>query len=587
MIVDGPPRLAAAGPATLVKVAAQDALASPASEGSLAPAARWRPCLELGLMIAIVLFDLWLMRLLDRKYLPYLTHSVLLLVFLSSWRRRRRAGIRPAPPRIGGVRAWGEMALVTAGLATAIGLWAAAIREPYEALQLQFLQRPLAGIVEWLAENATSAAWQQVILLLFMWPICREITRRDGPALLLTAALFGLFHLPSPTLAVLTCLFAFSWAFLYRRSHRLLPLIAGHMVLAAFGFAVVPERLLYELHVGIQAWHQRPRYEMLGRPPVRAMLRTITAPAYTARQGGTRDGFIRGLYRDFLGRDPAAEDVAYWRQRLASESLPTVGKRFARTPAFMATDAAHWPRYAAYAARAPSLSLPALQLDEEDAALRHGAADGRYDLRLERVDQAAFYTLTVVGSAPLPARADLVLAGRTIGTLQVDGRSPTRQRLVVAGSDLASQGPSTLRLVSHEPAGLTVTLQEVTLTPLASPSAALWYDDEPYFLHGFGPVEGKWRWTEAPVARLAYPYLAPSEAAHVLELRAGARQPTRVEVVVNGEPVARWMVEGLTAPQVHRQRLAAGLLRAGVDDVELRLDGTLAFHSLEIYRDEP
>jgi len=61
----------------------------------------------------------------------------------------------------------------------------------------------------------------------------------------------------------------------------------------------------------VAAWEVTVCRNFLGLRDVeenRALQRTYATPAYYAAQGGTPQGFVRGLYRDLLGRDPSDDE---------------------------------------------------------------------------------------------------------------------------------------------------------------------------------------------------------------------------------------------------------------------------------------
>ena len=245
-----------------------------------------------------------------------------------SHRRRRSAGGIAEAPRVPAARAWLETGIATALLIAAAAFVLALFREPYDELRLGILVRPPAELALWLGRRLVLAAAQQLVLQLFLVPVCGEVLTTTVGATALAAALFGLAHLPSPTLAVLTFVAAASWIWLYRRGRRLAPLVLAHALLWITGYALLPDRLTYDMRVGRAAVQAMPAFRMLDGTLGRTILREVTTPAYYERQGGTDAAFVRALYRDILGREPAEWEVAFWQEWLRHDSRVEVAKHF-------------------------------------------------------------------------------------------------------------------------------------------------------------------------------------------------------------------------------------------------------------------
>lgn len=213
----------------------------------------------------------------------------------------------------------------------AIVIWVYFVREPYDEPALGFLKLGGAGQLKWASERLVWAILQQIVLQTFIWPLFLEITGRGSVATLCSAIAFSLFHLPSPVLALLTFITALVWLVLYRRGRRLAPLILAHWILAATGQVMVPERLHYDMRVGVDALKDRQWYQMLGDEKNRAILRSVTSNDYFTTRGGTDEDFVIGLYEDILGRTPARSEVEFWLGRLDDQSRATVAKHFVKS----------------------------------------------------------------------------------------------------------------------------------------------------------------------------------------------------------------------------------------------------------------
>jgi len=160
---------------------------------------------------------------------------------------------------------------------------------------------------------------------LFLWPVCFEVTRSRSAGTVLAASIFGLIHLPSLILVTITWLAGLVWIVLYRRTGRLAPLIVSHMILATLAHGALPERLTYDMRVGSTATADLKRFETLTDPKIRqgnrrlkenrASLKYFTSQEYFDAQGADMPGFIRGLFRDILGRPASDNDVTFWMTR--------------------------------------------------------------------------------------------------------------------------------------------------------------------------------------------------------------------------------------------------------------------------------
>src|SRR5205807_322952 len=60
----------------------------------------------------------------------------------------------------------------------------------------------------------------------------------------------------------------------------------------------------------------------------------VSSSEYYAEHGGTDDAFIRGLYRDILGRSASLAEVESWQGGLGASSRPTVARAFVTSDEF-------------------------------------------------------------------------------------------------------------------------------------------------------------------------------------------------------------------------------------------------------------
>lgn len=293
-------------------------------EGPGAAHDRPRAALELVTVVGLLEWELWSLRAHGPGWLNVLVYgAIVAAIGHSAWRRRDLAPDRF--PIVGAGRAWSEAAAACLALSAVLMIAAALVGDASETFEFVFLDKPPARLLIWLLGKFGAALGQQLALQLFLWPACAELTRGRAAGILMAAAIFGLIHLPSPTLVAITTLAGVAWISLYRRGGRLAPLVASHMVLATLAHGGLPERLTYDMRVGLTATADMRRFEELNDPRIRlinrrlkdnrASLRRFTSEEYYSAQGGDLPGFVRGLFRDILGRTPTDADVAFWAGR--------------------------------------------------------------------------------------------------------------------------------------------------------------------------------------------------------------------------------------------------------------------------------
>jgi len=280
----------------------------------------------LGVVAALLALDLWGPRLSGGSLLRLGPSLLIAAIVVHSYLRRRRIGVGLPSDPVRPARVWAEAGMATLGLVGLAVVWAACIREPYDELRFGVAVGP--EVPMWVARRLTWAGLQQVALQLFLWPVSRELLGNAGAAVTLAATVFGLCHLPSPTLGLLTFAGACVWVWLYRRGGRLAPLVVSHALLWTVGFAALPTRASFDMHVGATAYEALPQYRALDSEQGRAILRTVTSSEYPVPGGGADEEYVGGLYRDILGRTPAAWEVEFWVGRMPAESRLEVAKKF-------------------------------------------------------------------------------------------------------------------------------------------------------------------------------------------------------------------------------------------------------------------
>lgn len=229
-----------------------------------------------------------------------------------------------APPGRPAARAWGEAAALTLGFAAILVLVAAALHRDYEDFDFGYFARPSATLFGWFLNRSVGAIAQQVVLHLFLWPHCFQVVRTGVGALILATSLFGLLHLPSPTLVAMASCGCVAWVVLYRRNGRITPLILSHIILSALAYVSFPDRLIYHMKVGADALAERESLLSLSNPKSVELIGILASREYFAAQGETPRMLVDGLYREVLGRAPSAVEQAYWLGQLRRRSRAQV-----------------------------------------------------------------------------------------------------------------------------------------------------------------------------------------------------------------------------------------------------------------------
>ncbi len=305
----------------------QASLNGSGATGEIAGGGRTRPLLELAAGVALLEAYLWSPRDVQGGALGVGVFAALAaVVCISYWRRG------PEPP--GGAaepmtptRAWAECVAVTVTAAAALLVVAWLLRDSYEHFELRFLERSVGRGWRGASAAALTVVGQQVMLQLFAWPVCRELLRSAVGGAVLAAVLFGLMHLPSATLVVMTTVAGLTWIWLYQRTGRLAPVIACHALLVLVAYSALPDRLSYDLRVGASAVEKLEVYRALDRADVRALLARVAASEYSAQAGGEGAPVVLALYRDVLGRAATAEELVVGTGWLRDHSRVELAKR--------------------------------------------------------------------------------------------------------------------------------------------------------------------------------------------------------------------------------------------------------------------
>lgn len=321
-------------------VAASNALA-PRTSGE----ARLWAAIELLSVVALLEIGIWqLCGPLDNLF----RFASPLLVAVVAWRShlRRRlaasANVRNAT-RDTAQQAWGKAAVVTLILALFVHLLSAVLRFDGEGFRWFWMEKGTRGLLEYLLSKGAFIVMQQWLLHYFLAPCCAEIIPHRSAARACAAIIFGVVHLPSLLLVAMTTVAGFCWLGLFARGRRIAPLVASHLILAVLAHAALPERLTLNMRVGSAAQLVAARYQPLNSGPFVEPVRQLCSDQYFAACGGSNDAFVRGLYRDLLGRSqrPSDGEVAAWRLKLAAHARADLVVEFMSSREFVERTQAH------------------------------------------------------------------------------------------------------------------------------------------------------------------------------------------------------------------------------------------------------
>lgn len=87
---------------------------------------------------------------------------------------------------------------------------------------------------------------------IFVW--LESILENSRWAVLATAFLFCVAHIPNPVLMVATLAMGLVWAELFRRYRNIYPLAVGHAILGLSLSVTIPEAVSHHMRVGLACW---------------------------------------------------------------------------------------------------------------------------------------------------------------------------------------------------------------------------------------------------------------------------------------------------------------------------------------------
>lgn len=69
-----------------------------------------------------------------------------------------------------------------------------------------------------------------------------------------------------------------------------------------------------------------------GQDPTTVLSNIVGSDEYYNRNGGTPQGFVRGLYRDLVGRPPSPREEGYWVRQVYFQSRPEIAVHIMTNP---------------------------------------------------------------------------------------------------------------------------------------------------------------------------------------------------------------------------------------------------------------
>jgi len=205
------------------------------------PSTRWCLLLEIGVAVGLLEAALW------TPGLPQVITGVVLLAWVAGSTIVSGWGARELGITAAGFRA--EMfvvpaALALSGLMILTGEWAGTLHV------LHGRHAPL-----WHA--ALYAVWalvQQFLAQSFIFVRFERYFRSGKRAVLATAAIFCLAHIPNAILTVVTLAMALVWSELFRRFRNIYPLAIAHAMLGLALAVSIPDWVTHHMRVGLAYW---------------------------------------------------------------------------------------------------------------------------------------------------------------------------------------------------------------------------------------------------------------------------------------------------------------------------------------------
>ncbi len=299
------------------------------------PSGRALVAIELALVIGLLEFALWA----DGPFLEVPRVLAVAVAVAIAWRAHRRRQATQARRKAYGRQGSDWMLCLGWSLAAALSLLLVAsfARTEGERFRFFWMEKGAPGFSEWLLVKGAIVVLQQLALHMFLFPSFLDLFRHRWTARISAAAVFGLIHLPSPGLVVLTMAAACMWSWLWERTGRLTPLVVSHLMLAILAHAAVPERLNCNMRVGSRALEVARRYGEVQTSTLAESFRTIRSDHYYQVCGGRDREFIQCLYADVLlrGEPPKREDVDIWMAKLRNHSRADLAADFLTCPEFV------------------------------------------------------------------------------------------------------------------------------------------------------------------------------------------------------------------------------------------------------------
>jgi hypothetical protein len=177
--------------------------------------------------------------------------------------------------------------------------------------------KPTCSWWKWIGAKAGTVIFQQILLQLILYPLAVQITRRRGPALVLTALIFSGLHMPNPLAMVLTVAAAPVWCLVFiNGGGRLLPVIASHLILILLANLAIPRDIHLGFAIGPRAIPRLHMLEFIYEHNAFQRLNELGSYAFYQRVGGTDALFVEELYRRLECRAPSPSESASLRKLL-------------------------------------------------------------------------------------------------------------------------------------------------------------------------------------------------------------------------------------------------------------------------------
>lgn len=269
------------------------------------------PGIHLGLVMGSLVTILWVTH-------PQRWHALCAIlvafIFYVGWSARQMPTFSENRPKHASINSIFTVISVTAGfmllfiaISLTLGHADKRVIAPYMGEHNELWRRWGVKVLTYLA-----CLVQEAALWKFLFPVAMLITRSVIGGCVLGAGVFGLLHAPNPLVAVASLALGILSFFAYRKGVSIFLVAACHLALSVTLRLTFPEYLHMRLRVGANAMASFEKLAYISKNDLVTRTAPYATMEYYQRQGGTDEAYMRGLYRDIMGREVSQEGVDTW-----------------------------------------------------------------------------------------------------------------------------------------------------------------------------------------------------------------------------------------------------------------------------------